>query len=73
MDNPTVEAVPPAQISTGVTAALLGPVSHGANVRGLAAGANAGLPFGRFGPMFDLPACPTLPDAGLSDLAELNF
>src|SRR3954449_13450996 len=44
--------------------------SHAANVRGLAAGANPGQPFGRFGPMFDLPPCPSLPEAGLADLAH---
>lgn len=43
---------------------------HGAELRGLAAGANPGQPFGRFGPMFDtLPPCPNLPEAGLRMLA----
>jgi hypothetical protein len=44
--------------------------SHAANVRGLAAGANPGQPFGRFGPMFDLPPCPSLPEEGLAALAR---
>ncbi|WP_439595501.1 peroxidase family protein [Falsiroseomonas sp.] len=43
---------------------------HGAGLRGLAAGANPGQPYGRFGPMFDTaPPCPNLPEAGLADLA----
>ena len=41
-----------------------------ANMRGLAAGANPGQPFGRFGPMFDLPPCPSLPEEGLTALAK---
>ena len=44
--------------------------SHAANLRGLAAGANPGQPFGRFGPMFDLPPCPALPEEGLAALAK---
>src|SRR4051812_4623760 len=44
--------------------------SHAANVRGLVAGANPGQPFGRFGPMFDLPPCPALPEEGLTALAK---
>lgn len=60
---------PPTSPSAASQTATLGAMSHGANIRGLAAGAIAGLPFGRFGPMFDLPPCPTLPDAGLRDLA----
>ncbi len=43
--------------------------SHGTTNRGLSAGANPGELFGRFGPMFDLPACPRLPDDGLAALA----
>ena len=44
--------------------------AHAANLRGLAAGANPGQPFGRFGPMFELPPCPSLPEEGLTDLAK---
>src|SRR4051812_23913025 len=44
--------------------------AHAANPRGLAAGANPGQPFGRFGPMFDLPPCPALPEDGLAALAK---
>ncbi len=44
--------------------------SHAASPRGLAAGANPGQPFGRFGPMFHLPPCPSLPEEGLADLAR---
>ena len=43
---------------------------HGATNRGLAAGANPGELFGRFGPMFHLPACPRLPEEGLKALAQ---
>jgi hypothetical protein len=44
---------------------------HGADNRGLAAGANPGQPFGRFGPMFSgAPACPRLPSEGLAQLAK---
>lgn len=74
MNNVIVGPTSPASMSPGKQpsgAATLGAMSHGANIRGLAAGANAGLPFGRFGPMFDLPPCPTLPDAGLSELANV--
>ena len=43
---------------------------HGADARGLVAGANLGQPFGRFGPMFGmLPPCPNLPEDGLRSLA----
>ncbi len=45
--------------------------SHGSMIRGLAAGANPGQPFGRFGPMFDLPKCPSLDDDGLRELAKV--
>ena len=58
----------------GDAAAAAAPVqtfSHGSNIRGLAAGANPGQPFGRFGPMFDLPRCPALDDAGLTELAKV--
>ncbi len=44
--------------------------AHGSMNRGLAAGANPGQPFGRFGPMFDLPPCPKLGDSGLEALAH---
>ncbi len=46
------------------------PLSHGTTIRGLAAGANPGLPFGRFDRMFDLAPCPVLSDQGLQDLAS---
>ncbi len=43
---------------------------HGNDQRGLVAGATPGLPFGRFGPMFeDAPPCPKVPDPVLADLA----
>ncbi len=68
--SPTARAAIPSGSPGGPSgAATLGAMSHGADVRGLAAGANPGQPFGRFGPMFDLPPSPTLPDAGLRDLA----
>ena len=69
MDTPIIGPVPPANLIPPFSP--VGPVSHGATIRGLAAGANAGLAFGRFGPMFNLPPCPTLPDAGLHDLASV--
>ncbi|WP_165838662.1 peroxidase family protein [Roseicella frigidaeris] len=47
-----------------------GSSAHAATIRGLAAGATPGLPFGRFGPMFDLPPCPSLPEPGLAALAQ---
>ena len=58
MDTLVVESAAPTQVSSSPIVPCLGPVSHGATIRGWAAGANAGLPFGRFGPMFDLPPCP---------------
>ena len=42
-------------------------------IRGLAAGANPGQPFGRFGPMFDLPKCPALDDDTPETLAHRVF
>jgi heme peroxidase len=44
---------------------------HGANMRGMAAGANPGQPFGRFGNMFDLPPGPVLSDEALADFATM--
>ena len=44
--------------------------SHGNDNRGLAAGANPGVEFGRFGTMFDAPPAAKLPNEGLKALAE---
>lgn len=44
--------------------------THGTDNRGLAAGANPGVAFGRFGAMFDAPAAGQIPEAGLMALAN---
>ena len=44
---------------------------HGTMIRGLAAGANPGQPYGRFGPMFELPVGPVVSDDILRELAEV--
>ena len=44
---------------------------HGTMIRGLAAGANPGQPYGRFGPMFELPMGPVVSDDILRELAEV--
>ena len=43
--------------------------AHGASNRGLVAGALPGVPFGRFGQMFDAPPAKKATDAALKDLA----
>lgn len=44
--------------------------AHGNDNRGLAAGANPGVAFGRFGTMFDAPPAAKLPEEGLKALAR---
>ena len=44
---------------------------HGTMIRGLAAGANPGQPYGRFGPMFELPVGPVVSDDILRELATV--
>jgi hypothetical protein len=45
-------------------------VQHGLDIRGLTAGANQGVPYGRFGTMFDLTPNIKLSDAALVAIAE---